>query len=168
MHRRVLFARIGWIECYAGATNDPPEGQMGYIKDRQGPVAERFNFAALGGKVYGYVTHTNGTLYNLGRIDAAGVGADSLDGVLLVFMAARPRRIGAGQCVVGWYRDARLYDGYKPRPHLTRLRGSIYCAVASPREAFLLPVPIRTWKIPTGRGGTGRRRSATSIRGSHG
>jgi hypothetical protein len=153
---RVLFARISWMTFYTGSPDDIPHGQMAYVVERRGPVAERFNFRVVGKSVYGYVTQTRGTPYRLGRIDSAARDAEYLDGVLVVFVAARPREFGGGQFVVGWYRRTRLYRGYRNVPRLASRQGSPYCCEAAARDAFLLPTRRRTWQIPTGRGGMGQ------------
>jgi uncharacterized protein DUF3883 len=153
---RVIFARISWMTFYKGSPDDIPRGQMAYVAERRGPVAERFNFRPIGNSVYGYVTQTHGTPYHLERIDSAAHDAEQLDGVLVVFVAARPSELGSGQFVVGWYRRARLYRDYRYAPRAASRQGSPYCCEAAVRDAFLLPTRRRTWRIPTGRGGMGQ------------
>ena len=81
---------------YNGSLKDTPHGQMAYVVERRGPVAERFNFSPVGNIVYGYVTQTRGTPYRLGRIDSAARNADYLDGVLLVSWPHGPARLVGG------------------------------------------------------------------------
>src|SRR5678815_3480157 len=106
---QVLFARISWMTWYKTDPNDRPLSQMAFVRERRGAVWERFNFSPVEGRVYGYVAPSGGVPYQLGRIDENGGDSDHLDGVLLVFMAARPAEFGGGQVVVGWYRNATLY-----------------------------------------------------------
>jgi hypothetical protein len=157
---RVLFARISWMTWYKGDPNDQPLSQMAFVKERQGPVWERFNFSPVEGRIFGYVAPSGGAPYQFGRIDEDAADSDHLDGVLLVFMAARPTEFGGGQVVVGWYRNATLYPTWRePKPGDRRFRDRKdwgYCCECAAPDAVLLPTPVRKWKIPHGRGGMGQ------------
>lgn len=64
--------------------------------------------------VYGYVQPPNaGAKADQGQINIdrlGGAGADSVDGVLVVWTARRPK---GGTVVVGWYKDATVYRYYQ-------------------------------------------------------
>jgi hypothetical protein len=154
---RVLFARLSWMTWYKGDPNDQAVSQMAFVTERQGPVWERFNFSPVNGRVFGYVAPSGGAPYQLARIDGGAANAQHLDGVLLIFVAARPPQFGGGQVVVGWYRNATLYATWRePNRHdrqfLDRKNWG-YCCECAAHDAMLLPTTVRTWQIPHGRGG---------------
>lgn len=157
---RVLFARISWMTWYRGDPNDQPVSQMAFVKQRQGPVWERFNFSPVIGRVFGYIAPSGEAPYQFARIDRGAAGSDHLDGVLVVFMAARPTEFGGGQVVVGWYKNATLYPTWRePQGGDRRFRDRRdwgYCCECATSDAVLLPTPARTWLIPHGRGGMGQ------------
>jgi len=157
---RVIFARVSWMIWYKGDSNDQPLSQMAFVKERRGPVWERFNFSPVSGRLFGYVAPSRGTPYRFARIDRRAVGADRLPGVLLIFAAARPQEYGGGQAVVGWYRNATLFPKWRrPQPKDERFadrKNWGYCCECAEREAVLLPTPLRQWQIPHGEGGMGQ------------
>ena len=154
---RLIFARISWMTFYKGDASDQPISHMAYVRQAEGPVGERFNFAPIQGRLFGYVAPSGEAPYQLGRIDPSAQGADRLDGVLLVFMAARPPEFGGGKVVVGWYRNATLYpDWRKPRRsdrYLHNRKNWEYCCECKAKDAVLLPSRLRNWQVPRGRGG---------------
>ena len=139
---RVLFARISWMTWYKGDPNDQPVSQMAYVKERKGPVWERFNFSPVKGRVFGYVARSGEAPYQFARIDREAADSDHLGGVLLVFMAARPTEFGGGQVVVGWYKNATLYPTWRePQRGDSRFRGRKdwgYCCECAAPDAWLL------------------------------
>ena len=121
MTRQVVFAKIGWKKLYDGSRDDDPKPIGAGTHNKGNTGGETFNFCALeGGKVHGFV-HTGKNTpgkhdgLNLRRIDpSANPATNSLDGILVVFLAKVPpeynKKLGRGICVVGWYDNATVYD----------------------------------------------------------
>lgn len=97
---RVLFARIGWMTYYDGPQPGDERPKGGGAYNRKNIGHEVFNFAEFGGCLYGFVRTKSGYI-NLARIEPSSAGHESLDDVLVIFVA--------GQHVVGWYRKATVH-----------------------------------------------------------
>src|SRR5712671_2349398 len=151
--RMVLFARVGWMHFYNGPVpgDERPMGGGSYNETKIGHGV--YNFRVSGGRLYGYFQPTMSShQVALERIDPNARGAESLTGVLLVFVARRPR---GGQVVVGWYRDAevlRTQVAHSPG----KPRGYGHFCSAQQHSCVLLPEGNRTFEIPSGRGGMGQ------------
>ena len=149
---RVVFARVGWMRCYAGSVpgDERPRGGGKYNLRHVG--SEVLNFKPFGERLYGYFeTSMQNNRTALERIDPSASGRESLDGVLIVFVAKHPTR---GQVIVGWYRNATVYREWQQRP---RVKGEfLYRCVARVADCVLLPEPKRTRRIPTGKGAIGQ------------
>jgi hypothetical protein len=151
-HRRVLFARIGRMRFYNGSVpgDERPIGGGGY--NESGIGHEVYNFRQTGGRLYGYFQPTgSGHAVALERIDTAGVGADKLAHVSVIFVA--PRQNG-GQAVVGWYRDAEVMRK-QARQSPGKPRGYGYFCSSKRSNCVLLPEDKRRFEIPRA-GGMGQ------------
>jgi len=152
---RMLVVRVGWMTYYAGSKpgDERPIGGGAYTEDNVGH--ELYNFLDMDGKVYGYAQPAGKTeTINLGRIDPAAKG-DSLDNVLVIFVATNPN---GGQFVVGWYRKAIVFR-HKQRDPRRIFRTELfvhYLETATP-DAVLLPLNEREkLPIPSGSDTPGR------------
>jgi hypothetical protein len=151
-HRRVLFARVGWMRFYNGPVpgDERPVGGGRYNETEIGH--EVYNFKETGGRLYGYFQPTMAAdTVALNRIDA-----DAIDGklshVLVIFVARRPN---GGQVIVGWYKDAEVSrDRVSQSPGKPRGFGHFCSAARS--SCILLPDENRSLEIPTGKGGMGQ------------
>lgn len=152
--RRVLFARIGWMEYYAGASDLDPAPRGGGDYNRSELGHERFNFQSEAKRVYGYC-QPKGTGPSLQRI-AIDAGSEVIEDVLVIFFA--PRLSAAGQVIVGWYRGATVHAKVrwlKGAPGKRRESCGYLCE-AKAADAILLPTGARDHEIPRGKGGTGQ------------
>jgi hypothetical protein len=98
--RRILFVRVGWMTYYAGSQADDERPRGGGRYNRENVGHELFNFADIEGRLYGFVRAKNGRI-NLERIDPAAAKSDTLDNVLVVFVAR--------QRIIGWYGGALVH-----------------------------------------------------------
>jgi hypothetical protein len=120
---------------------------------------EAYNFKTVQGKLWGYFQpylskSTKPTQLNLARIDPGTKETDELlRHVLVIFIAKRPT---GGQVIVGWYKDATVYrDFYIANKEMNRDKFDYNIETRS-SNAVLLPEPLRTHSIPTGKGKTGQ------------
>lgn len=151
----VLFVRVGWMHFYNGPVpgDERPIGGGAYTRDNIGH--EVYNFQVTNGHLYGYfrlpMAAANGEI-NLERIGVVADNADSLDHVLVVFVATRP--VERGQVIVGWYRDAVVFRvRVEQSPGKPEGYGH-YCS-AEARNCVLLPDENRNFIIPRGRDAMG-------------
>ena len=151
---RVVFARIGWMTAYDGPRpgDEKPIGGGSYNKKNMGD--EAYNFHAVRGRLYGYFQpNMRSESINLGRIDRLGVQADSLERVLVVFVANHPEL--GGSLIVGWYQNATIWRNRLPSPGKPEPMGH-FC-VALVKDCVLLPPEKRKFPIPSRiKGGFGR------------
>jgi hypothetical protein len=159
---RVLFARVGWMKRYKGkqADDERPIGGGDYNQDETGH--ELFNFLPIGDRVYGYfqpamkppaVSRRHPSSVRLQRVES-GYGGDTLNGVLVIFIARRPGL--GGQCIVGWYRNATVHRQVQMSGEKRRDRMDYYVEAAA-EDATLLPEPRRLpLPIPKGKGRFGQ------------
>jgi hypothetical protein len=152
----ILFARIGVMTFYAGSQpgDEKPIGGGAYNRDNLGH--ERYNFADIGGRLYGYFQPgAGGRTLNLERIKAGAT--EFADDVLVVFVA--------DQTVVGWYKGARVYAAPRPpSPYLAARRdGCEYYCEAPTDNCVLLPTAARNLQIPRGAGGMGQSNVTYSL-----
>jgi 5-methylcytosine-specific restriction protein A len=108
----MLFCRTGWMLHYHGVIDgDHAQGNAAFIQNGFG--YEVYNFQTYQGNCYGYVQpvarHSRflSAPINLGRIDVAADGADSINNVTVVWCAPHPHQ--GGIRVVGWYLNAIVY-----------------------------------------------------------
>jgi hypothetical protein len=128
-----------------------------------GPSAEAATTKAIGDEVYNF-RETGGHLYGffepaksshavaLERIDPKASGKDTLNRVLVLFVARRPE---GGQVVVGWYKNAQVFRK-KVRHSPGKPRGYGHYCSAERRNCVLLPDENRSIEIPSGKGGMGQ------------
>ena len=113
MHPIILF-NTGWMERYDGPANIVGGGS--FIKEN-GIGWEIFNFKDFGGKAYGYVQPSRGDNLYIERVGATK-GANTIDGVLVIFTATHPEY--GGLYVTGWHRDVLLHRTYQEKNILGR------------------------------------------------
>ena len=148
---RVLFVRVGWMWRYAGPAPDDPKPIGGGSYNQRNLGHEAYNFEVYRGRLYGYYQPASDQTA-LERIDPAGVGADALQDVILIFVATNPS--GGGQVVVGWYRNATVYRHVQPKTP-GRDSGFGHWCVTTASDGVLVPVPNRTFSVVGGKGGFG-------------
>lgn len=144
MKERVVFTRVGWMEWYMGPQpgDERPIGGGRYNKNHIG--SELFNFRRFDGRLLGYIESRGGRL-NLSRIDPSARG-QSLSGVTVVFVSTSPAKLGRGQVVIGWHRNATVYESSRPRP--VPADQYAYSCDADPAEYCLLPIRFRSLPVP--------------------
>ena len=149
---RVLFVRVGWMRRYRGQAPDDPKPIRGgaYTQFKLGH--EAYNFEVYRGRLYGYYQPASDQTA-LERIDPAGVGADTLQDVTVIFVAKKPDR--RGQVVVGWYRNATVYRHMQPKTP-GRASGFGHLCVATASDGVLVPVLNRRFSVVGGKGGIGQ------------
>ena len=145
----ILFARIGYMKFYQGPQkgDEKPIGGGKYNEDKIGH--EAYNFKAVNGKLYGYFQPHMKSPYkiNLRRINPEITG-EYVDDVLVIFFSKNP--LGKGQVIVGWYKSARVYE-FIQNPKKQKARSNFgYNLVANEKDAVLLPVLKRKFKIGHG------------------
>jgi hypothetical protein len=154
---------------YAGPQigDEKPLGGGEHNEDNLGH--EAFNFRDFEGKLYGFIQPR----IDLLKIDAtASTNTTELDNVTIIFVAP----YDSGQRVIGWYKDAVLYN--KPEDYPTHIKQQInlrlkengwskaeaatfkqFRAIAPTAKAVLLPEDVRLSKPPiprTEKGGFGQ------------
>ena len=153
-----LAINIAWMKRYEGRAADDPvsAGNFAYfgrLGNSPSNAHEQWNFADTGGKVYGYIPRSSSiSVQRLG----APVGADHVDGVLVVFFSRDPAEDVLK--VVGWYQHARVHrqPAYSHRRAGLTVGASIRAEKA---DALVLPVADRTVVMPTAQtvsGGVGQ------------
>jgi hypothetical protein len=104
--RRVLFTRVGWMRFYSGRVlgDERPVGGGSYNKSKIGH--EVYNFRETGARLYGYF-QPMGASYAvaLERIDLTAVGKNTLDHVLVLFVARHPDTLDRVIAAAGHDRD---------------------------------------------------------------
>jgi hypothetical protein len=107
------------------------------------------NFLDLDGWLHGYVkSPSDYHVLNLERIDPTADDDDTLNNVLVVFVAKNPK---GGQMVVGWYRNATVYRDYQEENDDRRSFDGEYFGYyfeAPTADAVLLPLSARTIRVP--------------------
>ena len=161
MSNRVLFARVGWMRWYKGQQVDDPKPVGGgkYTKTAFGH--EAFNFMPLGTRLLGYFQPQMQPLerrklhpssIHLERIEP-GFSGDTLDNVLVVFVARHPER--GGQYIVGWYRNATVHR-YEQRSSAKERNKFDYFVETNEGDGTRVPAGLRSFLVPGGRGGFGQ------------
>lgn len=161
MPMRVLFARVGWMTFYHGVTRGDAKVIGGGSYNTTGVGSEQLNFSPLGGQLKGFVQSIRSHPLKLERISANATDVDSLDGVLVVFIAQRPGE--RGQVVVGWYQDATVYRDVRPDPRRTQDADRVFNVQTSKSLAVLLPTNERYEFVPGGKGAFGQANVCYSL-----
>lgn len=156
----ILFCNVGWMEKYQGLhAGDSIEGGGSFVA-KEGRGHEICNFASVEGKYFGYV-QPSGAQIEIGRL-GAGQSDKSIGGVTVVWTATRPKSVGGGTAIVGWYRDATVYRSYqkhRPVPDVQRANKiDGYWVEAPTKESRLIKdLDARVFDIPRGvKGGMGQ------------
>ena len=149
---KYLFCNVGWMEKYQGnSVRDQIIGGGSYNKEDIGH--EVCNFLPVENWVYGYVQPVNQKSIDLNKIDK-NVDGDELNNVLVIWTATRPKKMGGGTVVVGWYKNAtvfRTFQDFNPIPKTQKNNDiSSYLIKVAKNNATLLPVDARTVDIPRG------------------
>lgn len=146
--QRVLFVRTGWMTYYTGSHEGDERPAGGGKSTKTNIGHEVFNFRNVNGRLYGYFENNGSFAANPARIDPSVPGAESLDGVTVVFVA---RRKDYGQVIVGWYRNATVFRNLQQATE-DMLRGDCrYSLTTKSRDAVLLPSINRVHKMPSGK-----------------
>lgn len=128
---------IGWMTHYNGITEADTISRGGSWPDED--KHEVFNFSRNGKFCYGYVQGGK-RCFNLSKIAGKAVDSDSLENVLVIWVA--PRKTG-GLYIVGWYKNATVYRDY------VNIKGREYSfsAKAKYEDCILLPDDERTFEV---------------------
>lgn len=128
---------IGWMTHYNGITETDTISRGGSWPDED--KHEVFNFSRNGKFCYGYVQGGK-RCFNLSKIAGKAVDSDSLENVLVIWVA--PRKTG-GLYIVGWYKNATVYRDY------VNIKGREYSfsAKAKYEDCILLPDDERTFEV---------------------
>ena len=140
---KVLFANIGWMTHYQG--NNAKDQIVGGGSWRNDDKHEAYNFLPIKGKCFGYVQPVQWGNINLRRIDKKCTSKNSLEGVLVVWIAKQPS--AGGTYIVGWYKNAKVYPTFQKSSASERNRYS-YNIVASKDDCTLVPIDQRTFLVP--------------------
>lgn len=154
--QHILFARVGYMQYYKGVAVEKPINGGGHNESNIGH--EAFNFSCENdGFCYGYVqpprgnTDNNNPHLNIGRINPLFRKQDYIENVLVIWVATKPKNLGGGQYVVGWYKNATVYREFKKLDkNINRypLKNFHYNIKCKSDDVVLLPVNKRNLYIP--------------------
>lgn len=152
----LIFFRIGWMDAYN--SNDDKIQNGGSYVDENGRGGEMWNFQETNGKYYGYVMTKNGTGIDLSQIifnKQWKIGEESPPIIDVVFIAKKPKELGGGQVVVGWYKNATIFHKeYRERDDVDNEMG--YVCEAFAEDCKILEVSKRIFNVPKERGFIGQ------------
>lgn len=139
---KVLFANIGWMARYQGKRNGDEIVGGGSYEDKH----EVFNFMEIKGYCYGYVQAPGkNCALDLSRIDTCCPESDQeLHGVLVIWTATHPKH--KGTYIVGWYRNATVYQEYQNSREKSRDEYS-YNIRARATDCYCVPEDKRNFRI---------------------
>ena len=142
----MVFFHVGWMKRYQGPDDDDPTiGPHRHLQSNRFGH-ECFNFFPRNGKCYGYVP----TGINISKLGASR-SAKFIDNVVCVWIAKDPER--NARVIVGWYKEGSVFrsNDHPIIPSGNRLdeQGIEYGAAAAETKCVLIPVPRRTFEIPT-------------------
>src|ERR1700757_4973671 len=106
----ILFCVVTWMDLYEGSPGDDAIGGGSFV-DQEGFGYEMFNFRSFRGQFYGFVEP--GGHISLERL-GAGRSAESIDGVLVVFVA--PSFGTSPYVIIGWYKNATVFRSIQEPP----------------------------------------------------
>ncbi|MGH4125196.1 MAG: tetratricopeptide repeat protein [Clostridium sp.] len=144
---RIIFCNITWLKNYIGVNDDDKLIKTGGgAKGENNEAHESYNFQDYNGKCYGYVSNRGGSL-NLERFEKATVNDDSVENVLVIWVAKQSKT--GKNVIVGWYKNAILYR-YSQECYLYGGIGrDLYFSMeAWSKDCFLLPESERIFEIP--------------------
>lgn len=140
----MIFFNVGWMRRYGGTfADDLTTGRHGHLKDNE-HGAEAFNFAPVGGRLYGYRPpgDRNIAIERLG----AKRGDERIEGVTVVWMALH--RESGNTVVVGWYRNATVLREPAPLPASATGRDfGEYMVTARVEDSRLLTPQARQFRV---------------------
>lgn len=154
--QHVLFARIGYMQYYKGVAVEKPVNGGGHNEANIGHEAFNFN-CENDGFCYGYVQPPRGNAenynprLNIDRINPSFKEKDYIKNVLVIWVATKPKELGGGQYVVGWYKNATVYREFqKIDKNINRypLKNFHYNIKCNSDDVVLLPVNKRNLYIP--------------------
>ncbi len=151
--RKMIFLNIGWMKDYKGISNDRIQGGGSFIEEN-GYGHEIFNYLPHNGYVYGYVQAKDSI--NINRLGASS-NEDFIEDILVVWVSKHP---DGGVYIVGWYNNATVYrtHQYPPRNSNRVYNGERfgYFIKAKEKDAVLLNIDERVFRVPRGKGGMGQ------------
>lgn len=138
---RIVFFRTPWMKYYNGITEeDIPVNGGSWVKDNE-DAHEAHNFTNCSGWVYGFVQPKQ---LDISRIYK--YAGDSVLNTLVVFFSTKP---GGGQYIIGWYKNAEVFKNWGTINHKNREpQYKEYHAKALKKDAYLVPVKDRRYKLP--------------------
>ncbi|WP_435694247.1 DUF3883 domain-containing protein [Uruburuella suis] len=153
---KVLFCNIGWMEKYQGdSDSDRIKGGGAYVTKNETGF-EIYNFKNINGMVYGYVQPPgSGEDYFNAEIKIERLAEEKkqdlfIDDVLVIWTATRPKELGKGTTVVGWYKHAKVFRRMQkfnlPLYQEKCIEGYRIAALAD--DVVLLPLDARIIDIP--------------------
>ncbi len=144
---RIIFCNIPWLKNYIGVSDDCKlEKTDADNKDGNNEAPEINNFQDYNGKCYGYVSNRGGSI-NLERFEKATVNDDSIDNVLVIWVAKQGKT--EKNVIVGWYKNATLYKySQESYPYGGIGRDLNFSVKAASEDCFLLPESERKFEIP--------------------
>lgn len=149
--KKILFCNIGWMRSYKGLVNDEIIGGGKNVR-LFGSGGEIFNFLSYKGYMYGYVQphHSSIKLERIGN----DVYNDKIKNVTIIWLSTRPN---FGSVIIGWYKNATLYRYMQDDcPDKRRKNQTEYFIKAKSRDAKLLSIDERFFKIKRGKNGLGQ------------
>lgn len=160
MNNKLLFCNIGWMEHYQGITTYDHIVGGGKNVALKGLGGEVCNFLPLRGQCFGFV-QPRGAQANeeiaihIGKLEANKDDA-YVDNIDVVVTALKP---GGGTYIVGWYKNARVFREkqalIKPSKIHSANKVKSFRFQASCENVTLLPVDLRTVRVPRGKDGMG-------------
>lgn len=151
--RNILLARIGWMKYYNGPIPGDERPLSGGRYNIENVGGEVDNFLNNNGYYYGYVQPSMASdepHINISRIGDAK-GNDEISNVLVIFVA---KMEDYGQVVVGWYKDATVFN--ETRNIKTKYDHGYYNIKAKIENGVLLPTAFRNYRVKTGKNSIGR------------
>lgn len=153
----LIFFRIGWMDAYN--SNDDKIQNGGSYVDENGRGDEMWNFQEKNGKYYGYVMTKNGTGIDLSQIifnQQWKIGEESPAIIDVVFIAKKPKELGGGQVVVGWYKNATIFHKkYRERDDDVDNEMGYVCE-AFAENCKILEISKRIFSVPKEKGFIGQ------------
>jgi hypothetical protein len=140
----IIFLRVAWMDKYQGVNDkDIPKGAGSYVTEHE-DGGEVYNFKKINGNYYGYARVQKGRNINLSNLGAPK-GSTEIKGVTVIFFATNP--ILKSQYIVGWYKNATLYNNLFPKPLSNRGNWQQYLTKCKVDDGFLLEIGKRNWEV---------------------
>lgn len=153
--RQMVFFNVAWMKSYEGLRRDSMRGGGAFVAAHRYGI-EMFNFRRSGHRMYGAVQPSKESSINLSRLGAS-YDAESIKDTTVVWVARSP---SGGVYIVGWYKNATVYQDYQEYPRIAnrRFKGKMYgyYATAHVKDCKLLRLDQRTFLVPRGRGWMGQ------------